>query len=434
MNERRIHHLRIKFLLISFLSLTLAMIAVTGMILASNQLITRRNIRHVLNYIIENEGDLPGAREHVQTTDRGAAHNYSVVRFLNEIFNPRILEGDYRNPEFFYNNRYFAIIYDEDFEIRNVITNHTSVVSEEEAAVYGQAALDNRLRFGRYSDYYYQVADLDDGGTIVVYLDSSNIISSNVRLLYVTIGMILLGMVIVVFFTVYFSKWAITSEIKNMEAQKGFITNASHELKTPLAVIRANTEMIEMTCGQNEWTQSTTRQVDRMTGLIQNLVMIARAEEHEAEKVCEACDITGAVSDTIRNFVPVAANEGKKLTGDLAPGISMKIADSHIRQLASLLIDNAIKYCDDGGSISVALSQKGRTALLCVSDDYRDGEGKDFSKFFERFYREDESHNSDKGGYGIGLSIAEGIVKMYKGSIRASWSDGRIFFACTLKG
>lgn len=434
MNEKRIRKLRIRFLLISFISMTMAMLMVTGLILVSNQFLARRNIRNILQYIVDHEGILPGARDMDNMGGNLQEHDYSMVRFLNEIFNPELLLGDADKPEFFYSNRYFAIIYDENGQIENVITNHTAVISEEEAAIYGEAALKDVSGFGRYSDYYYQVADTADGGRIVVYLDSSEIISANARLLYVTLGMILLGVITAAVFTVQFSKWAILSEIRNMEAQKGFITNASHELKTPLSVIRANTEMQEMLSGSNEWTESTIRQVDRMLGLIQNLVMIARAEEYEADAVNEDCDISAAIADTAKNFEPVAVNEDKRLEAKLEENVHIRAMDSQIRQLASLLIDNAIKYCDEGGTIRVILSRKGKTILLEVSNDYLDGEGKDCSKFFERFYREDKSHNIDRGGYGIGLSIAESIVKVYHGSIDAAWSDGRINFRCVLKG
>ena len=436
MNEKRIHSLRIKFLLISFASMTMAMLVVTGLILGSNYLIAQRNIRGVLRYIIENEGILPGAHDLSHSNGEDPQRDYSMVRFLNEIFHPEIIRGDYDDPEFYYTNRYFAIIYDQSGKINNVITHHTAVVSEKEADVYGQAALDSKSEFGRYSDYYYQVAKMKDGATIVVYLDSSDIISANIRLQYVTLGMILFGVILAAVFTVYFSKWAIASEVRNMEAQKGFITNAGHELKTPLAVIKANTEMMEMIGGSNEWTESTVRQVDRMSGLISNLVMIARAEESEFanENICDDCDITAAVAETVKNFESVAAGSGKRLEKEIEEDVRMKASDSQIRQLASLLIDNAIKYCDDDGMIKVVLSRKGRTTQLSVSNDYRDGEGKDYTRFFDRFYREDQSHNTDKGGFGIGLSIAEAIVKAYRGSINVAWNDGRICFVCELKG
>ena len=113
-------------------------------------------------------------------------------------------------------------------------------------------------------------------------------------------------------------------------------------------------------------------------------------------------------------------------------GIVMKAQEGQIKQLASLLIDNAIKYCDDKGTIHVSLSKKGKNIRLTVDNDYKDGANVDCSRFFERFYRAEESHGGEKAGYGIGLSIAESIVKRYKGTIHASWNNGIIRFTCKL--
>ncbi|MDD6550639.1 MAG: HAMP domain-containing sensor histidine kinase, partial [Lachnospiraceae bacterium] len=214
---------------------------------------------------------------------------------------------------------------------------------------------------------------------------------------------------------------------------KQFITNASHELKTPLAVIKANTQVQEMMNGKDEWSESTMHQVDRMTGLIQNLVTIVRAEEKEDAGDRTDTDISEAIRDTVKSYAPVAENAGETLNQNIGDGIHMNAVESQIRQLATLLIDNAIKYCDEKGTIDVTVIQKGRGIRLSVSNSYADGKNVDYSKFFERFYRADQSHNVDKGGYGIGLSIAESLVKQYNGSINASWKDGIITFDCILK-
>lgn len=231
--------------------------------------------------------------------------------------------------------------------------------------------------------------------------------------------------------------WIIVQpEINNAEIQKEFITNASHELKTPLAVIRANTEVEQMINGENEWNQSTMRQVDRMTGLIQNLVMVSRAQEKENNSERKKINVSAALQETSDTFLPVAVQNGKKLEKEIQENVMMMANESQICQLSSLLIDNAIKYCDDGGTIRVTLTQKGRSPVrLDVSNNYAKGGDVDYARFFERFYRQDKSHNIEKGGYGIGLSIAQAIVEQYKGSsIDAAWKDGIITFTCLLKG
>ena len=188
--------------------------------------------------------------------------------------------------------------------------------------------------------------------------------------------------------------------------------------------------------GENEWNQSTMRQVDRMSTLIQNLVLIAKGQESEDKEEMIDTDVSEVINSTVETFKTVANTDEKELTSNVSEGIHMTAEGSSIRQLATLLIDNAIKYCDDNGKINVSLSQKGKVTRFEVSNTYAEGKDVDYSKFFERFYRQDESHtgtNNKKGGYGIGLSIAEAIVKRYKGSINASWKDGVITFTCLLK-
>ena len=185
--------------------------------------------------------------------------------------------------------------------------------------------------------------------------------------------------------------------------------------------------------GEDEWNNSTMNQVDRMTGLINDLVLIARSEEKEDVKELGDIDVSKAVTDVADTFSSVAEKNGIALKKDIPDGVVMRAMEEHIRQLASLLADNAIKYCDDGGAVLIQLSQKGKGARICVSNNYAQGEHEDYSRFFERFFRQDKSHNIDKGGYGIGLSIADSIVRKYRGKIDVSWKDGIITFSCILK-
>ena len=212
--------------------------------------------------------------------------------------------------------------------------------------------------------------------------------------------------------------------------------NASHELKTPLAVIRSNTEMEEIVSGESEWTQSTIRQVDRMNSLIQNLVMISKSREMEGRTELAKINASEAVAQTARDFASRAETEGKTLLQDIVPDLELTADGSQLRQLTMILLDNAVKYCDANGNIAIRLepaAKWGKKGIrLTVSNDYAAGKDVDYTRFFDRFYREDKSHNIDTGGYGIGLSIAEHICEQYKGSIRADWRDGKIFFICDL--
>ena len=233
----------------------------------------------------------------------------------------------------------------------------------------------------------------------------------------------------------FLSKKAIKPEIDNMKRQKQFITNASHELKTPIAVIRANTEVEEMISGETEWTRSTMRQVERLNGLVQNLVMITRSEEQEDSVITKDVDVTKAVNESVDPYASLALQSEIVLERHIEDDVHMDGDESQVRQLAAILVDNAVKYCDEKGHIDISLEQqkKHKQIKLSVSNSYKDGESIDYNKFFERFYRGDQSHSVDKGGYGIGLSMAESICKQYSGTIGVSWKDGIITFTCLFR-
>lgn len=458
MNENTITKIRKKFLAVSLLSFTIVMVAMGGLIYLANIRAVRRETRELTQYIIDNNGSLPemdyetasssGTGRLSDTADKSEENlsagssseadgdDINTGMTMRDVMETLFGSGGriQDSPDSLYGTRYFAVIFDKNDEIVSVKASHISAVDDEEAVRYAQAAKKQFFKFGSLGNYYYRVSDLEDGGSIVVYVDSTEQIRNSNRILYVALILIGSGVIIAFFILRVLSYKIIQPEIQNAERQKLFITNASHELKTPLAVIRANTEVETMINGENEWNQSTLRQVDRMTGLIQNLVMIARAEEKETGERVDT-DVSALIKDTCKTYLPVIQQDGKTLEEKTDENIHMSADESQIRQLATILIDNAVKYCDDGGVITVALFTKGRagSVVLEVSNSYKDGEKVDYSRFFERFYRQDSSHNVDKGGYGIGLSIAESLVKQYKGTITASWKKGIITFTCVLK-
>lgn len=428
MSESTIRKLRLNFIRSAMLTLVGVMLSISGLIFLTNAWLTRQNIRNILDYLIENDGRITPA-EPIKPGEAG--YDYSLFHFLSEIVNSDE-ENVYRSPEFRYTTRYFAVKFDADEKLVEILDNHISSVTEEEAESYGRAALKRRWKFGRYRSYYYQVGKKADGSSIVVFLDSWIQVRANDRLLYSVFIMIGFGVIVTFVIVWLISGSAIRVELKNAQLQKQFITDASHELKTPLAVIKANTEMQEMLDGESEWTQSTLRQVERLSGLIANLVLITRTQEKEKGDRTET-NVTLAVLETIQTFSPVAQNEHKTMTQSVEEHVTMKAVESEIRQLTSLLLDNAIKYCDPEGTVQVTLQKRGKGISLVVANDYKEGKDVDYHLFFERFYRKDESHNADQGGYGIGLSIAENLVEHYKGSLTAKWNGGKIYFTAILK-
>ena len=335
-----------------------------------------------------------------------------------------------------YGLRFFSVSFNRQGEVVNVDLSHVRSVDRDQAVKLAEAAADPSSLTGlsRYENYLYKEGVRSDG-TMVVFLDCS-IQLANMRDVIVNTVLLCLAALVVTFVSVFFfSKRAVRSEIENAERQQQFVTNAGHELKTPIAVIRANTELTEMMSGETEWTQSTLRQVDRLDGLVRNLMTIARGVERAAtgDSATEV-DVTRVVTDAVDSFKGPAINKQLELSSEISDGITLRSSEKTIEQLVCLLVDNAIKYCDSEGHINVRLAPAllNRGCTLVVSNDYAAGGDVDYKRFFDRFYREDESHQNQQG-YGIGLSVAESICKSQHGSIKASWKTGVISFTCTLK-
>lgn len=443
MDERSIKKLRRKFMATMLLSFMLVMMTIGGAIYLLNFKSVRREARSITEYIIENDGDFPqlyvgqealsnatSARSEVG----GNADSLSdyVHEFLQVLFGT---EDSLRSfPEMWHATRYFAVLFDETGAVEAVKTNHIATVEQEQARAYADIIIDFRNQFGSIGNYYYQIADRASGGKIIVCLDSTTQIRNINRILYSTLTMMTIGMVVAFCLVRFFSYKAIRPEIKAAELQKQFITNASHELKTPLAIIRANTEVEAMLHGKNEWNQSTEKQVDCMTGLIDNLVSITRASEAECRAERTETDIAAVIDNTVKTYLPVVRQEGLTLQNRTHAPIIMRADESRIRQLITIFIDNAIKYCDANGSIEVMAERDRKYVTIQISNTYKNGQNVDYQRFFDRFYRADPSHNPDKGGFGIGLSIAMSLTEQYGGKVQASWKDGVITFTCTLRG
>ena len=411
MSTREIQQLRKKFISASMLSIFLAMMFIGTTVNVIAYAISRTAVNRSLEELIS------GARRN-EVED----HDYSIT--LSQIFLP-----DYDR------NAFLVLAFDEDSELVSLYSNIPETYVKTLIQGYSLELLHGNLEHGSYQGYYFRRAVMQDGHIIVAFLDAFLIISTHFRIASLTVLLCIFGMVITYFLVRQLSERAIQPEIRNNLRQKQFITNASHELKTPLAVIQANTEMIEMSHGESEWTKSTIKQIDRLNGLIQNLVMITRSQEQEDRNELTILNVSQIIDESVTPYELLAAQTERIIVREIEPDIKLQSDESKLRQLTTILIDNAIKYCDEKGKIFVSLHrQKGGTGIIVsVSNNYAAGKGTDYSRFFDRFYRGDTSHSIDSGGYGIGLSIAESICRQYGWMLIALWDSGIITFTCTLK-
>lgn len=277
---------------------------------------------------------------------------------------------------------------------------------------------------GFIGSYRFLKAETNVGNLILFLncqreLDSQHSFEKNSLL--ISIGVIASVFVLIVLI----SKRVIAPIQETYIKQKQFITGASHELKTPLAIISSNADVLEMMNGDSKWTQNIHNQVDRLTSLVNSLVVFSRMEEKDTVERTRF-DLTNALESRIEDFNELADFQKKNIVTDIDPDLYYFGEEASIVQLMDILLENAIKYAPEDSSISVSLKKNRKYAILKVSNKAEVKKG-DLSKVFERFYRLDESRNSAIKGYGIGLSMAQLIAEKHKETIRAYAPEDGIF-------
>lgn len=371
------------------------------------------------------------------------------------------------SPESQFDTRYFTVTINSKGEVENIDTSKIASVSSENAAEYAKKLWESGKKGDGKSGFAesckYLTVD-EDGSTMYIFLSCQRELSTIKTYILASVGISAFGL-FVVFVMIYFFSGKILKPVsESYEKQKRFITDASHEIKTPLTIIDANTEVIEMMEGENEWTSSTRKQIARLTSLTEKLVFLSRMDEEATKLEMLEFSLSDAILDTAEPFKAVAQTKGKKLTIDVTDGILYTGDEKTIRQLISILLDNAIKYsgcssvsCENGNinkknlnktnlnetiqtqnncvtagdmapEIELTMRPSGKNRIITVwntVDDTANIKKGRQDMLFERFYRTDASRNSKTGGFGIGLSAAYAIVKAHKGKITAESKDGQ---------
>ena len=237
---------------------------------------------------------------------------------------------------------------------------------------------------------------------------------------------------LVLLLVVLLSRRAIDPVVRSAEQQKQFITDASHELKTPITVIATSLKVLEMEVGQQKWIDKARAQTEKLTALVNSLVTLSRMDEETSPLKREPFPISDAVRETAESFTELAASGGHALTVDAAPGLTCCGDEYAVRQLVSILLDNAVKYAAPDSPIGLTLVKSRRGVTLTVSNRCEDAAHIDTSRLFDRFYRADPAR-SGGNGFGIGLSIARGIAEGHRGSIAAAVSGDTITFTAELR-
>ena len=338
---------------------------------------------------------------------------------------------DYSLPEIFgghsseemYMTRFFAVYYDQNGKAAGVFRDYIATVSVEQALSYSSDALSSGRERGYYGDYRYRVLGAS-GGSIVVFLNAVPEQQSMKTLLRVSVIVSLLALLAAFALITAFSKKATAPYIKNMQLQKQFITDAGHELKTPLTSISTSADVLKLETGENEWVDNIQKQAARMSKLVANLVTLSKLDE--GAQMPDMCDfsLSDAAWEVSEPFELRAVAQGRKYSRSIEDSITVHGDMAAVQQMISILLDNAFKYSDEGGEIRLSVRKQHKGSVIEVYNTCAEGSLGDISRFFDRFYRADKARSAD-GGTGIGLSIARAVAEAHGGSISAESADGR---------
>lgn len=405
-----IRKLKRKFVLLS----TTSLLVLLAVIVAGMNLLNYRSVVEeadaILSVLSQNKGMFPDADDR---PDRK--------------FPPRF------SPETPYESRFFSVFYDGAGRAVNADVRKIASVSQEDAVSLADGVLEKDRLTGFAGSYRYMV-DSAPGGTRVTFLDCGRRLDAFRQFLISSAFMSALGFGAVFTVILILSGRIIRPIAEAYKKQKRFITDAGHEIKTPLTIINANVDILELELGgENESLADIKGQTQRLKSLTEDLVLLSRMEEAEDKLLKIEFPVSDVVWEAAGEFRALAESENKELICEIEPMLALNGNDKSIRQLVSIFLDNALKYSPEGSKIKLTLARQGRTIRLSVSNAANfDLDPEHLERVFDRFYRADSSRNSETGGHGIGLSVAKAIVTAHGGKITAAVEDEKTFVVSAL--
>lgn len=356
----------------------------------------------------------------------------SLLRFLTETE-----ASTMRQPHFDKRGSFFAPPFDEDTKMSAVyFTAETdsagetvrvdirriASVTEEEARIYVASVASLQKSDGKIDRFRYRVTPLADGnGQVFVFLDTTDQTYSIARIAALSFLAEIACLLLMLLLVVLLSKKAIRPIAENIERQKQFVTDAGHELKTPISIILANTDALELHMGESKWSKNIREQTTRLARLMQNLLTLARLEESKKPTDVAEFSLSLLLADTLDMFRELMEPRGLVLEADIAEGVLIRAGREQITRLLTTLFDNAVRYADADTTVRVTLASDGGTATFKVQNQCSTLPACPPEKLFDRFFRGDMSRNGSSGGYGIGLSAAKAIAEQNGGTITAEY-------------
>lgn len=412
-----IKKLRKKFIRIAMLAVTSVLLLLCITVNTANFISVNSQLNEMLSVIELNQGMLPPMPRGDKPPDGDGKKPKPDGQFTQETA---------------YSTRYFVLKFTSDGQLVRADLDKIAAVTQDDTDEYMHIALKHGAGFGYTSGYKYYVTADGDGRYTAIFLDCYRDVRSMATLAVLSVAAMAVSIALVYVIVVLCSRRAIDPVVKSTERQKQFITDASHELKTPITVIATSLKVLEMEVGKQKWIDKAQAQTEKLKELVNSLVTLSRMDEEETPLKFADFDISAAVSETADSFNESSEAAGHRLETDIAPDIRYTGDEYAVRRLVSVLIDNAVKYASTGSPITLRLEKDRRGVVIRSSNGCENVDADETKKLFDRFYRTDKARSA--GGFGIGLSIARGIAEAHKGSIKAELTDSRtIEFTVHLK-
>ncbi len=321
------------------------------------------------------------------------------------------------------NSDRYIVFLDEEQNVLDIVKHGYIPFTDEEMLENVDLAIQNNRPTGAIDEMIYLIAKNEEG-SVIAFLDVSVENSLLSRLLFTTVVIGLAGILAMFAISFWLSAWLIEPVENAFEAQRRFIADASHELKTPIATISANTDLLIEQYGEVKWLGFIKAETKRMHRLVLDLLYLASNERDRVSYNISSFCISDMVALTAMSFEGKAYEEGKKLELDIVPDLSYLGDEDRLKQVVAILVDNAIKHADVGGEITISLSKLQNRLQMTVKNTGKGVLPEEREKIFERFYRSDTARARSSGGYGLGLPIAMSIITGHKGKITAGGEYG----------
>ncbi len=408
-----IKSLKKRFITVAMAAVSVLLIVLLGAINIFNIIISNSQMNRTMEFLAQ--------RSFMSNDNLPPANRFENVPDAPKSFFGKPMDDDTAKA-----SRHFAVFLDSSNNIVNINTKEISSVNEQEATEITQKVLAQNIFNGYVSGFKFTTIVVDDVlpapyNQVMIFLDVSNQYQSIIAVLFLSLILGALAWGLMLLLVVVLSDKAIKPIAENIQRQKMFITNAGHEIKTPLAIISANTEALELHEGESKWTQNIKGQTARLSDLMQNLLFLSKADENSLSLEKVNIDLLSLLTEIITPYDEVLKKESKIININ-AENVFWLGNKESIYQLFSVLVDNAVKYALPESEINISLNRSDKVRFS-IKNSCRQLPLVSPERLFDRFYRGDTARTQNSGGYGIGLSVARAVAESCGGKIYARYYE-----------